>query len=102
MASCDLSCSHLSPLGFVHQNLAAIPVGIVPEAAPRLVFAVEHPSALKRIAVHITQFLYSLLLAEEHQVVEAAPPDVPRLKSRVPQLALPGRAVSEAGETDDG
>jgi hypothetical protein len=54
------------PAGLRSPEPGRAPAGIVPEAAPRLVFAIERQSALHRIAVHITQFLYSLLLAEDH------------------------------------
>src|ERR1700747_557800 len=89
MASGDLSYFHLSPPTFVPENQAALRVSIVPVTAPRPLFRFEHQSALHRIAVHITQLLNALLLAEDDKIVEAALPDVTGLERSVPQLALP-------------
>src|SRR5258706_8251718 len=86
--SSDLPYPQFSLPGFVHQNWAALSVGIVSETAPRPLFRFEHQFALDRIAVHVTQFFYALLLAEHHKVIEPALPDVTGLERSVPQLAL--------------
>ncbi len=58
-------------------------MGVVSETAPRPLFRLQHESAFYRIAVDIPEFLHSLGVAPDYEIIKSPLPHV-----SLPELAL--------------